>query len=577
MPSARGAAAGALGVAPALWTPVRKGAALVMGLPVWAVLAAVVLAQWLVVAVIASIASHNGVVFYTGGDDTWYYTSAWVLGHGHVPQGAISYGYPFLIAPIARLAGARSIAGLPYIIALNLIVLWPIALACVYGIAKTIAGRGFAYVASFAWTVFPLVSIPYFYSTYHVRFVDQALPPAVGLVSTGDFPSMVCLLVAAYFTLVACRGNPRAALVAGLAIGFAATVKPANLIFLPAPLAALVVARRGRELLYVCACLVPALVGLALWKYRGLGRVPALSHSATGRLADGVFTPLPAGSLDVHHYIRVNWGRLWRNMLDIREYTWSLRMVTWAVIAAVIALFRRSAVVGLVVGGWLASFIILKGSATGVDVKSGAFFRYMVPAFPAFFFGLAAIPLLVPVWGRRLAAAGAAERLWPAGDRAWRSLLAVAAVVTVVPIVALAAFRPLTTPSATEVPAIDQYVPVNVFALTAKQKPDGSIVVSWPRQDANGTRVAYQVFREPTDGLECTLRRHAAALCTYYTDTFNSLLVPLQRTASTTFRDHPQPGTWIYRVAATTSPGGTGGIGNFMTLSRPAQVTATAY
>ena len=42
------------------------------------------------------------VADYSGGDDSWYYTSAWVLGHGHVPQGSIGYGYSFLLAPLAR-------------------------------------------------------------------------------------------------------------------------------------------------------------------------------------------------------------------------------------------------------------------------------------------------------------------------------------------------------------------------------------------------------------------------------------------------------------------------------------------
>jgi hypothetical protein len=223
--------------------PVRRAAAWVMRLPVWVVLAVVLLAQWLAIAVLAAKAQHNGPVYYTGGDDTWYWTSAWVLAHLHVPQGVIGYGYPFLLAPLARLAGPTVVAGLPLVIALNLLVLWPVALLSVYGIAKTIAGRGYAYVVSFAWTAFPLVSIAYFYGRYHVRYVDQSLPPALGLVATGDFPSMVCLLVAAYFTLIACGGNRRAAILAGLAVGVAATVKPANLIFLPAPLLALAFAR----------------------------------------------------------------------------------------------------------------------------------------------------------------------------------------------------------------------------------------------------------------------------------------------------------------------------------------------
>jgi hypothetical protein len=556
----------------------RRAWARVLRLPVWAVLAALLLCQWAVVGIVAAIAFHNGVVYYTGGDDTWYFTTAWVLAHAHVPQGAISYGYPALIAPLVLITGANALAGLPLIIAFNLLVLWPLALICVYGISKAIAGRGFAYVASLAWTVFPLLSIPYFYGRYHVRYVDQTLPAALGLTATGDFPSMVFVLVAAYFALKAVSERSlRAALLAGLAAGFAATVKPANLIFLPAPLVALLVARRWRELLLFGAGVAPALAGLALWKYRGLGQIPAFS-SPSATLASGPRMP-PLASLDVGRYVRLDWHHLWHNMFGIREYTKSLRLVTWALAAGAIALARRSLATMLVLSGWLLLFIVLKGTSSGVDVISGSFFRSMVPAFPPFFFGIVAIPLLVPVFGRRLIAAGRSERYWPAeaSRRTWQLLFGAAAVLLAVPILAIAAFRPLTAPDAAEVPAFDQYVPTNVFPLQATVGGDGSVLLRWPSQDRHGSRAGYNVFRTPTDGLRCVLRRHAAALCTFYTDYLNSRVRPLVRTARTSFRDHPPAGTWVYRVAATTSPGGPAGLGNFMAMSRAARVTVRPY
>jgi hypothetical protein len=547
-----------------------------MALPLWVVLGAVLVCQWVTVGVVSRLAPHNGFAYYSGGDDTWYYTSAWVLGQGHIPQGYISYSIPSLHAPIAHFAGPSIVAGLPFVVALNLLVLWPIALLCVYGIAKAIGGRGFAYLACFAWTAFPLATIPYFYVSYHRKYVDQSLPSALGLVSTGDFPSMVCLLVAAYFALKAVsERSPQAALFAGVAVGFAATVKPANLIFLPAPLAALALTRRPRELLLFGAGLVPALVGLALWKYRGLGYLPAF-ESPPAALASGSLTPPPVGSVSLGRYLPLDWSHLWHNMLGIREFTWSLRMVTWVVVAGLIALARRSAAVGILIGGWLVSYLVLKGTSPSVDVISGSFFRYMVPAFPPFFFAIAAIPLLVPVLGRRLVA-GRAQSFWPAGRRSWRALFGVAAVLTLVPILAIAAFRPLTAPSAVDLPELDQYIPANAFSLSAREEGDGSIVLTWPDQNAHGTRAGYAVFRERTDGLTCTPRQHAAALCVFYSDPVRRRLTPLGRTAATTFTDHPKPGWWVYRVVATLSPYGPSNEGNFMALSRAAKIRASAY
>ena len=549
-----------------------------MARPVWSVLGVLLVAQWATVGVVGWIARHNGIYYYTGGDSTWYYTSAWVLGQGHVPHGSISYSYPFLLAPIAHFAGPNMLAGLPFVIAVNLLVLWPVALFCVYGIAKVIGGRGFAYIATLAWTVFPLAAIPYFNERYHERYVDHALPPALGLVATGDFPAMVSLLVAAYFALKAvCERSPKAALVAGLAAGFAATVKPANLIFLPAPLAAVIVARRPKELMLLCAGVVPALAGLALWKYRGLGYIPAFSTPPAATLAGGVVTPLPLGDVRFGHYVRVDWSRIWQNMIQIREYTWSLRMITWTVVAGVIALFRRSVTVGLVIGGWLACFIVFKGGAPGVDVTTGSFFRYMVPVFPAYFLALVSIVLLVPVWGRRLVSAGRSERLWPTRPSSWAMILSVAAVATLAPILAVAAFRPLTTPNAAVIPDLDQYAPANAFPLAARPKGDGSVALSWPSQNAHGARVRYAIFRDPTNGLTCTPRSHAAAVCAFYSDAYNHFLTPLTWTRSTSFRDHPEPGHWVYRVAATVSPDGPAYYGDHVLLSTAAPVSVSAY
>src|SRR5262249_49434954 len=156
--------------------------------------------------------------------------------------------------------------------------------------------------------------------------VDQTLPSAMGLVGTADFPSMVGLLVAAYFALRAVtHGGRDPALVAGLAAGFAVAVKPANLLFVPAALAALALKRRSGEILLFPAGLGPALAGLTIWKYRGLGPIPAFSHSAAA-VALGASVP-PVASVSIHRYLPLDWGSLRENYFFVREFTWSLRMV----------------------------------------------------------------------------------------------------------------------------------------------------------------------------------------------------------------------------------------------------------
>src|SRR5580698_1078997 len=64
----------------------------------WTVLGALVVCNWLVILEAGRIALHQGWLYSDGGSGTWYYTSAWVLGHGHIPLAAIGYVYSLLIA-----------------------------------------------------------------------------------------------------------------------------------------------------------------------------------------------------------------------------------------------------------------------------------------------------------------------------------------------------------------------------------------------------------------------------------------------------------------------------------------------
>ena len=123
--------------------------------PTWLVLGALVIAGWGIAAESSRVALHNGWLYSNGGDDTWYYTSAWALAHGHLPLASISYGYPLLIAPFALIAGPNLLHGLPWIVLFNQLVLAPIALVSIYGIVRMFASRWYAYLTTLLWVVSP--------------------------------------------------------------------------------------------------------------------------------------------------------------------------------------------------------------------------------------------------------------------------------------------------------------------------------------------------------------------------------------------------------------------------------------
>jgi hypothetical protein len=528
----------------------------------WMVLVPLAVLGWGVAAWIGSKAVHTGWLYYNGGDGTWYYTTAWMLGHGLIPISAISYGYPMLIAPFARIAGPNMLAGLPSAIVFNVLVLGPVALVCIYGLAKTIAGRRFAYVASALWVIAPVIAIPYFVLRYHRAFVGLQLPADLGLTTLGDFPSMVAVLISAYFAFRALgSGDDLDAVTAGLAAGLALAVKPANAAFLPAPILALIVARRPRALLVFGAGLLPSLICLTLWKYRGLGYIP-LFHGHQLVMADGPGKPQLVGGLDIRQYFRGSWQHLQQNLDGFREFTWSRRLVEWAVVAGLIGLFRRSIPGAVLIGGWLTSYMLIKGTSVA-SVYGGSFFRYMAPALPAAFLLVLSIPLLVPIVGRRLANHGDLAT-WPVSRRSRRAVVCACAFLAVAPIVPILAFSQQAGASTADYFTSSLFMPANIFPLHAAVH-GSSVTLSWPAQNARGALVRYSLVRLPSDPLTCSRPPAGAAVC---------VLPPaggIGTTHRTTFTDTPPSGTWTYRVevVASVPPPSS----DMILLSRPATAT----
>src|SRR5438105_2516509 len=84
-------------------------------------------------------------------------------------------------------------------------------------------------LAALLWIAIPFLAIPLFVQRYHEKYVDLTLPQALGFSGLADFPSTVCLLLAAYLVLRALDGRAwRDAVLAGLVAGFALGLKPSN-------------------------------------------------------------------------------------------------------------------------------------------------------------------------------------------------------------------------------------------------------------------------------------------------------------------------------------------------------------
>ena len=528
-----------------------------------AVLATLAAAQIGATVLLAVAVEHNGWVWFQGGDQIENVTTGWLLGQLELPPAIVSYLWPLALVPVTWVTGPTFLQLLPPLVVLQVLVLGPVALVCVYALAARIGGRLLGYWAALLWVATPFAAIPLFVERYQERFSDQFLPQALGLTAMPDFPSMVLLLLSALFLVRAIEdGYATEAALAGVLAGAAGGLKPANYLFLAGALLAFAVARRWREGALFSALVVPSVLVLALWKYRGLGDIPAFAHEQT-RLAAGAGLP----AIDVDRYIEIDLDH-WRVQMDyLREFFWSPRLAQWAPFAGLVAVLRvRKGTIAALLTGWLGAFLLVKGFSPRADIQANTFWRLLMPAWPAYLLLFASIPLLAPTLARRL---GDRLRAPPSRPVRLRWLVAAFVLTVVAPVAATAASSRLAPPdppavvqhfdeAATILTPVDEGIVLRVESLGERQR------LTWTAP-AWRASVFYRVYR--ADGAEsdllCTTERNIVWNC--FVDG-----TPLATTRETEFVDRdPRPGA-IYRIGVGTNWADDPEAGDIFAFSPPA-------
>ena len=521
------------------------------------VLGGLLAVQWLAVLALALTVKHNGWLYYAGGDQLWHYSGAYLMAHGHLPPTFVGYGWSFLLLPVAAIAGPNLVSALPAILLFNTLVLLPVALLCVYGIGARIAGRLFGYFSAALWIALPYLGIVFVEPGYHQKYTELTLPQLLGLSSVPDFPATVALLVAAYFCLRALdSGGWHAAAAAGLAAGYSIAIKPSNSIFLIAPAVLLLVEKR-RALLPFAAALAPALLTLAIWKYRGLGELAAVPAEPI-RLAGGI-----GGLLDRVHNPELNSYEHFREVLRaLREHFWAARVMELLPVAGAIGLLARSRRGFLLVSTWFAVFVVAKATYVPASVEDASFWRIMMPAFPAYLLLAAAVVLLVP--GVRARPAPASFAL--AGRRLTVALTAAVTVFVVLPLGVTAAIPPLEDGGSEAVILDASLLPVSSDLHLQATAEGDAVRLSWEAMRPGSASGFYRVLRTsgPSD-VFCAGTR-AADECRLYAN------LPAS-TRNTSDVDRPGPGTWTYRIGVSANWLDDERLGDVYVVSRPATAT----
>jgi hypothetical protein len=448
-------------------------------------LAAIVLVQIAATIALFFSINHNGWLTYQGGDQIWLVTAGWMLGQGQIEWAFPSYGWPLLMAPLTWITGSSSVDLLPLTTVLQVGVLGPIATLAVYDIGARLAGRLAGLWCAAVFVAAPFAAIPYFVQRYHDSWVDQVLPQALGLTQQADFPSVVAVLVAAALTVRALEaGAHREAVLAGTFAGVALAIKPANVVFLAGPALAFLLARRWRHAVLFAVALAPALVALTIWKDKGTGQVPLFSQGAV-TLAAGLGDPVLATSW-FERTVHLDVETWKQNMSNLREFTWSARVVQWLPLAGAVAVARRSVPAAGLLLGWLLGYVVVKGSSSVATIESGSFWRLVMPGLPAFALLAAAIPLLVPTF---LGRTGTLLAPRPPRRPGLRLTAALVVVLGAVPIVVLLTSSPRRAyPNPTPPPGfVSETVVVDFNAVPA----DPSVVSLNVRRREGGNELAW--------------------------------------------------------------------------------------
>jgi hypothetical protein len=518
-------------------------------------LGVLVAVHWVAVLAFALTVRHNGWAYYQGGDQIWLTATAWQLADAELAATHVGYGWPLVLAPLTAVTGPSYVAAMPAVVALNVLVLAPLVLWAVHGLASRIAGRAFGLFAAVLWVAAPFMVIPLWRADYHERYVEQFLPQALGLTALADYPSLVLLVVGTYLFVRALETRAAFdAAAAGIVVGFAVGTKPSNALFIAAPLAASLVARLWRPAVVYGLALLPAILALAVWKQRGLGELPLFAFEETRLAATALSLP------NVDRYVDIDWSVLKDNGAHLREYFWSARLLEWLPIAGLVGVARRSAPLAALLGVWFGAFLLVKGSDELSRVSSGSFFRFMMPAYPAYFLLAAGVLLLVPTVARRLATAWPAAPLAPAKRRGV-AILAVG--LAALPLVVVGLARPDRLPPET-IFVENVLTPVDPEIRVSVRVEGEARVVDWRHPSAGRADVFYRVFRTAAEGedLVCVEGRGGAADCTLQ-------MLLLGTTREPRWRDGSPPPGAEYRIGIGTNAQDDPTAGDVFLISRP--------
>ncbi|HEV2590678.1 MAG TPA: glycosyltransferase family 39 protein [Gaiellaceae bacterium] len=503
---------------------------------------------------------HNGWIWYSGGDATEYWAEQWSMAHLSIPQAVIGPGLPVYYAWVPLVAGATLLQGAAVIVLLQAIVLVPLAFILFWLIADRLFGRVYAWACALLWIAGPFLLIHGFVSRYRPAFDQQFLVPHwFGFTNMADLPSLVAVLASAWLLLRAVDLQSRTdAVLAGLAWGIALMLKPSNGFFVIAVAVLFLATRQWRQAAHFAVALVPALLVLLLWKLRGLGTIPITSSSYQHvRLAAGIDPTLAVGT---SKYGGFNWSHLQQEIIQLREFFWSMRFLEFLLFAGAFGVIRRRPTRGLFVVSWFAAYGMIKGSNTQANFDTTSWFRLSEPGLPAYILLAVGVVYCLPVLGRR-----ATELAAPAVERLDVRRIAVsAAFAAAIPVLVMVIAQPASSMRiARDNSTVNEAPLSDAFDLRAHRHGD-KLTLTWRRPPHGTTTPLFALYYAGRNN-GCEEPEQGARECRLDMTTF-------KRVRKTSITVPHAKGTYWFRVGMVANYKLSTGSGDLMLLSRAVRV-----
>lgn len=522
------------------------------------VLAALVALYWAVVADEAlRSAQHNGWLYYHGGDAGWYWSTAYTLTHLRVPPTFVGLGWSYLMIPFAAVGGPDMANGLPGVVVFDVVVLGAASVIGMYLIGMRLAGRLFGLWAAAVWVLGPVLATALYNAHNRPGLLTYFMPTGRGLNALSDYPSMVFAIFAAYFVLRAIEsGMLLDGVLAGVLTGFVVEIKPSNGVFAVAAALGLMLARRARALAAAAAGIAPALVALTVWKHTGLGTIPLFAAGEVREAAG----PVVGATLDASKYVTLDWNHLSRNIRFLQEVFWSVRILEFVLAAGTLALVWWARSKGAFVVAWFLLYAILKGAFLYANVEDASVYRFVEPAFPAWYLLAAGLVLLWPR-GRRPRAPLPPLRAIPVAVT-----VAIVVVLALLPLAVASAARQIRPDTVAMDKAYGSVTPVvDDFRPRARVVKRGVVRIAWEPVTTPYASFAYKVFKGRNDG--CTTQEQGAPMCSFGMDVLRS-------TQLTAYDDPHARGRLVYRVALVATWRVDPNAQDILLLSKPVTVDA---